>query len=194
MGRLVEQKGIDLFLAILPKLLKYGVQIIILGTGEKRYESALVEAANQYPDQVAVHLGYNEALAHEIESGADIFVMPSRFEPCGLNQIYSLRYGTVPVVHGTGGLADTVTHASYRAIRRGTATGFVFSPATAAALLETLHKALARFGEPPVWRKIMIAGMRKDFSWQRSAERYLTLYHEAEKRRSSTPVSTPVRL
>jgi len=183
-GRLVEQKGIDLLIEIVPQVLALNAQIVILGTGEERYEMALTDAANHHPDQLAVHIGYNEGLAHEIESGADIFVMPSRFEPCGLNQIYSLRYGTVPVVHQTGGLADTVVHVTNRTIQQDSGTGFVFSPAQPSALLGALETALRRFKEPEVWSRIMAAGMRQDFSWRRSAERYLELYQHAEKLRN----------
>lgn len=184
-GRLVEQKGIDLLLAALPALLKHPVQIALLGSGEKNTEQALLNAAKRHPQQIAVHIGYNEELAHRIEAGADMFLMPSRFEPCGLNQLYSLRYGTVPIVRRTGGLADSVVDASAARLKSGTASGFVFDDATPDALLHALERALTLFRQPAQWRKVMTCGMQQDFSWNKNARAYLELYREAQ----ATPIA-----
>jgi starch synthase len=174
-GRLVEQKGGDLLLATLPQLLEHA-QLIVLGNGQRDVEKALDAAAAKYPGRLAAHVGYSEELAHRIEAAADMFVMPSRFEPCGLNQIYSLRYGTVPIVHCTGGLADTVVDTRKETLADGTATGFVFEAPTAAALWEAIERALALYRRPAEWQRLMHNGMRQDFSWGRSARQYLALY------------------
>ncbi len=177
-GRLVEQKGVGLLLEALPWLMTQGVQLAVLGHGERQFEEALRRAAIQYPGQLAVQIGYDEPLAHWIEAGADIFLMPSRYEPCGLNQLYSLRYGTVPVVRATGGLADSVSDAAQAPA--GQATGFVFSAAEAEALQEACQRALSLFRDnPPAWRQLMRNGMAMDFSWEHSANRYLALYRRA---------------
>lgn len=175
-GRLVPQKGVDLILDVLPDLMDRRLQLVILGTGDSTLESALKSASHKYPDKLAVSLTYNEALAHRIEAGADMFLMPSRFEPCGLNQIYSLRYGTVPVVRRTGGLADTVTDANIESLQTATANGFRFEEPTAPALLDAIDRALALYPQTAVWRRLIAAGMRQDFSWKKSAQRYLDLY------------------
>ena len=148
----------------------------MLGTGDPRYEKLLRELAAEYPDRFAVKIGFDESLAHLIEGAADIFLMPSRFEPCGLNQMYSMRYGTVPVVRATGGLDDTVTDYNDAA---GTGTGFTFEPYTAAALLGALERAKTVFANPSNWKKLQVAGMRQDFSWDRSAREYVKLYESA---------------
>src|SRR5205823_726902 len=127
------------------------------------------ELARLYPDRVAVRIGYDERLAHLIEAGADMFLMPSRFEPCGLNQMYSLRYGTVPIVHRTGGLADTVVDASPAALAAGTATGIVFDAATPAAAAHALQRAIALYRDTAAWQTLIANGMRQDFSWDNSA-------------------------
>lgn len=176
-GRLVEQKGVDLILDCLPKLLAEGAQLVVLGSGDTALETALRSAAAEAPGRVGVHIGYDEALAHLIEAGADSFLMPSRFEPCGLNQLYSLRYGTVPVVHRTGGLADSVVDATEDTLAAGTATGFQFDTPTAEALAGALDRALAARRQPKQWRQLVATGMRQDFSWTRSARSYLELYH-----------------
>jgi starch synthase len=178
-GRLVEQKGVDLILDALDTLAQQPLQLVILGDGDETLEARLQEAATRYPQQLAVHLGYDEVLAHRIEAGSDCFLMPSRYEPCGLNQMYSLRYGTVPIVHSTGGLADTVTDLSPDSARDYTATGFTFEPDTADALIEACQRALAYYQRSRVdWWKLVITGMKKDFSWASSAEQYLALYHQ----------------
>lgn len=175
-GRMVDQKGIDLILDALPLLLSHNIQCVILGSGDPRFEHAFNELHSHYHERLGVYIGYNEGLAHQIEAGADIFLMPSRFEPCGLNQLYSLRYGTVPVVRRTGGLADTVVDADETARKAGTATGFVFDQANRDALLEATERALALYPRPRLWRALQASGMRKDFSWAHSAQLYIGLY------------------
>ncbi|MDT8406478.1 MAG: glycogen synthase GlgA [Methylococcales bacterium] len=177
-SRLVEQKGIDLFLECLSELVLMPLQIVVLGSGNKSFEQRLQQLAALYPGRIAVMVGYDEAQAHLIEAGADIFLMPSRFEPCGLNQMYSLRYGTVPVVRKTGGLADTVTDALPQSLQDGSANGFVFEEISPGALLETIKRALLVYANPPLWRQLQITGMQGDFSWDVSAQRYLELYQK----------------
>jgi starch synthase len=178
-GRLVEQKGLELMLPVLRELLDSPAQIVILGTGEVRYEQALQALAAERPDSMAVVLDYNESLAHRIEAAADIFLMPSLFEPCGLNQLYSLRYGTLPVVRAVGGLADTVTDASDQALQSGIATGFVFRQPVASEFFSATQRAIALWHDPLAWQGVQRTAMGQDFSWQRSAERYLELYRSA---------------
>ncbi len=177
-SRLVEQKGIDLILGCLPYLTKLPLQFVLLGSGDKSIELKIQNFANLYPDKIAVAIGYDEQLAHQIEAGADIFLMPSRFEPCGLNQMYSQRYGTVPIVRKTGGLADTIVDAMPHTIADGSATGVSFNDATAGALLEAIKRTLVLFENKPCWRKIQQSAMKKDFSWTNSANQYLSLYDE----------------
>jgi starch synthase len=175
-GRLVEQKGVDLVLDILPELLERPVQLVVLGSGDARLEAALRRAQAAHPDCLGVRIGYDEPLAHRIEAGADVFLMPSRFEPCGLNQIYSLRYGTLPLVRRTGGLADTVVDVSHANLDSGAATGFVFNSPTPAALLATVDRALSLYAQRTAWMRVVKTAMAQDFSWTRSAKRYLDLY------------------
>ncbi len=176
--RLVHQKGIDLVLEALPELMKRPVQLVIQGSGNSDLERALQDAQRRWPTRLRLNIGYSETTAHRIEAGADAFLMPSRFEPCGLNQMYSLRYGTPPIVRRTGGLADTVVDASPAALADGQANGFVFDEPSAEALVAAVDRAVALFERPKLWRALMRAGMKQDFSWQRSAERYLQLYEE----------------
>ncbi|MDD3518251.1 MAG: glycogen synthase GlgA [Chromatiales bacterium] len=176
-GRMVEQKGIDLILAAFGRLLReQEIQLVILGNGERRFEQAVRQLAQAFPRQVGVHVGYDEGLAHRIEAGADFFLMPSRFEPCGLNQMYSLRYGTLPIVHRTGGLADTVVDTHPGSFEDGSATGFVFEPPTTEALLGRIHEALALWRDHGIRDRLIGQGMRQDFGWDISARRYLDLY------------------
>ena len=177
-GRLVSQKGIDLVLDTLPALMHRSLQLVVLGSGETGYEEALRRQVARYPGRLAVRIGYDEALAHRIEAGADMFLMPSRFEPCGLNQLYSLRYGAVPVVRRAGGLADTVTDATPENIRGGKATGIVFRDATAGALLAAVDRAASLWRDAGRWKKIMLTGMGRDFSWRHSAREYMRLYKQ----------------
>jgi starch synthase len=166
-GRLTHQKGIDLVIAAAADLVGLPAQLVVLGKGDRAHEHALKALAGRYPGQVAVAAGFNEELAHLIEAGADVFLMPSRFEPCGLNQMYSQRYGTPPVAHATGGLSDTVIDGE---------TGFLFDPPERAALLAAVRRALAARGDARRWRAIQRAGMARDFSWAEPARRYADLY------------------
>lgn len=175
-GRLVEQKGLDLMLATLPELLARGdVQIALLGSGVKAYEQAFVDLAQDYPQQLSVTIGYDEALAHRIEAGVDVFLMPSLFEPCGLNQMYSLRYGTLPLVHAVGGLQDTVIDGDDPLI----ANGFAFEPASVDALRTALKRALALYQDPSAWRQRQLNAMSGDYSWDKSAAEYERVYELA---------------
>lgn len=175
-GRLVDQKGVDLILSNLPQLLSEGCQCVILGSGMKDYEERLAQLAQEFPEQLSVTIGYSETLAHQIEAGTDIFLMPSAYEPCGLNQLYSLRYGTLPVVHAVGGLRDSVI--DFAEPTQTDATGFMFYQYTAHGLYNAIQRALAAFQDKKIWRMLQNNGMSKDLSWQRSAEEYGRLYGE----------------
>jgi len=175
-SRLTHQKGTDLIVDAAPRLLAQGLQIAALGAGDRDYERALSALAAAHPGRAAVQIGFDEALAHRIEAGADFFLMPSRFEPCGLNQMYSQRYGTPPVVRRTGGLADTVVDCTPAALSRDEATGFVFEAETAEAFAETVERALAAYRDRPRWRALQLAGMRRDFGWTGPARQYEELF------------------
>jgi starch synthase len=183
--RLADQKGLDLVAAIIGDVLDRGVQFVLLGTGDPRYHELFQELTARRPTQVGARLGFDNALAHLIEAGADLFLMPSRYEPSGLNQLYSLRYGTVPVVRRTGGLADSVVDVAPETLERGSANGFVFDRYAPDALWDALRRALDAFRTPAVWRRIQQHGMRADFSWNRSAARYRDLYERALNRRAA---------
>jgi starch synthase len=174
-GRLVEQKGVDLMVEAMPELMGRPVQVVVMGKGDPRFGGALEDVAKSHRGRLAVHVGYTEELAHRVEAGADMFLMPSRFEPCGLTQLYSLRYGTIPIVRRTGGLADTVVDAD-EAGAGGRANGFVFSEATAPGLVAAVDRAIERFVDQPAWRELATTGMTQDYSWTRSASRYRELY------------------
>jgi starch synthase len=189
-GRLTDQKGIDIVVEVLRDWLpSVDAQWAILGKGEPKHHEALTELAQRHPGRLAVRLEYSDALAHRIEGGADLFLMPSRFEPCGLSQMYSLKYGTVPVVRETGGLADTITDARPDALAAGTANGFSFREDRAEALAETLQRALDAYRRPEVWDRLVGVGMRQDWSWDHSAREYVTLYEQtvARARRPAPP-------
>jgi starch synthase len=175
-SRMVDQKGFDLLADIADELPRLGAAFVLLGSGERRYEDLWLALAARYPDRIAVHIGFDERLAHLIEAGADLFLMPSRFEPCGLNQMYSLRYGTPPIVHATGGLADTVENFDQVT---GSGTGFTFDEYSPQALLGTLRWALGVFMDQRNWRRIQRAGMLRDYSWAASARRYVEVYERA---------------
>jgi starch synthase len=178
-GRLADQKGWDLIIEVLSRHLQQNrpVQWAILGTGEKRYHIALAELAQQHPDQFGLRLAFSDATAHLIEAAADIFLMPSRYEPCGLNQLYSLRYGTIPVVTATGGLVDTVVDATIENLANGTATGFHVTEFTADQLDQVLGEALRiRYHEQEIWEKMVKAAMLQDWSWRHVAAQYEDLY------------------
>src|SRR6185295_3276242 len=162
-SRMVDQKGFDLIAALADDLTRVDATFVVLGTGEARYQDLWKALATRHPDRIGAFIGFDESLAHLIEGGADIFLMPSRFEPCGLNQMYSMRYGTVPVVHAVGGLADTVRDyapaAGKAGPRREKPTGFVFREYSPAALLEALMRAVALYGDARKWRALQVAGM-----------------------------------
>jgi starch synthase len=158
------------------------VQWAILGTGEPQYHQLFSTLANRYPQKVAAKLEYSDSLARRIEAGADMFVMPSRFEPCGLNQLYSLKYGTAPIVRATGGLADTVTDATRETLDAHTATGFSFREYSDMALAETMTRAVAAYGQGDVWNQLIDTGMAQDWSWGRSADEYINLYQRLMSR------------
>jgi starch synthase len=179
-GRMVEQKGADLLQAALPAFLEHGVVVVVLGSGSPAIEHAWQRLEARYPSRVAVRIGYDAALAHLIEAGSDFFVMPSRFEPCGLNQMYSQRYGSVPIVHAVGGLVDTVQD-----VATAQGTGIAFRTPTVSALQDALHRALELF-RTPSYVDVQRRGMRQDFSWERSATAYLQLY---ESIRSASPLA-----
>lgn len=171
-SRLTAQKGLDLLLGALPALLRGGGQLAVLGSGDASIEGGLFDAARAHAGKVAVHIGYDEALAHRFVAGADAILVPSRFEPCGLTQLYGLRYGTLPIVRRVGGLADTVVDAADP--KRG--TGFIFGAATPAALAEAIDRCIAKWRRPADWRALMLRAMAQDFSWDAAAASYLALY------------------
>ncbi len=175
-SRMVDQKGFDLLASLGDELAGLDASFVVLGSGEPLYQDFWTSMAERYPDRIGVRIGFDEPLSHLIEAGADVFLMPSRFEPCGLNQMYSLRYGTVPVVRAVGGLADTVVNHDPRTRRR--ANGFSFDAATPEALLDALSRALAVFGTPRVWQRLQSVGMRQDHSWHRSAREYVRMYEK----------------
>lgn len=187
-SRFADQKGFDLIAKVAPNLLAEDLAIVMLGAGEAKYEKMFQDMAKLYPRRLSVKVAYDNAIAHKVEAGADIFLMPSRYEPCGLNQIYSLRYGTVPVVRATGGLDDTIEAFDPAT---GLGTGFKFQAYDGAALLGAIRGALAMSrSEPATWRKIQTNGMAKDFSWQASAIEYARLYEVAWKSRNRNAVTT----
>jgi starch synthase len=174
--RLVEQKGIDWVAAAADALAELDATWIVVGIGDPTYEAFLRDWAARYPSRVATHIGFDEGLAHLVEAGADIFLMPSKFEPCGLNQMYSLRYGTVPVVHAVGGLDDTVQPYTARARR---ANGFKFHEPTASAMTRSVRQAVRLFDNRTVWESLMRQGMAEDHSWETSAREYVRVYRRA---------------
>ena len=181
-GRLAEQKGWDLILPVLRWHLneRRPTQWIVLGSGDARLEKELRNLAQEFPSQFAVHIGFSDELAHQIEAASDLFLMPSHYEPCGLSQLYSLRYGAVPIVNPTGGLADTVTDTTEQSLRDETATGFYLQRPDPRSLDETIGRALAiRYHEPDNWAQIVTTGMKQDWSWGRSANSYINCYEES---------------
>jgi starch synthase len=176
-SRLADQKGLDLVAALGPSIVERGMQLVLLGTGDPKLHTAFSALAEKYPRSIGLCSMLDESLAHLVEAGADAFLMPSRYEPCGLNQLYSLRYGTVPIVRATGGLADTVVDYTHDNLVAERATGFTFIPASPSGLDTAIDRAYELFRKSPdAWRKLMLAGMRQDWSWGRSAEKYLALY------------------
>lgn len=177
-SRLTDQKGMDMVLSTLPALLRQGAQLAILGSGDKDLELGFQSAAAGSPNRVSATIGYSEDLAHQLLAAGDMLLMPSRFEPCGLTQFYAMRYGTIPVVHATGGLADTVMDCSYDGLVTGTGTGFVFEHANAGAFQWCVERAVSSFQHKEQWRRIQASAIIQDFSWSRSAQRYAQLYQE----------------
>lgn len=175
-ARLTSQKGSDLIGDIIPDLMTQDVQLVVLGTGDPAYEDRFRTLQMRFPSQFGLAIGFDEALAHRIEAGADLLLMPSRYEPCGLTQLYSLRYGTVPVVRKTGGLADTVVPFTSANGREGAATGFQFEAATAESLFIAINKAIAVYRDQSTWSRLIVAGMNTDVSWTRSAQAYNRLF------------------
>jgi starch synthase len=182
-SRFASQKGFDLIAQIVDRLVREDLLIIGVGSGDKKYEEMFVRLSKQFPQKIAVKIAYDNALAHKIEAGSDMFLMPSQYEPCGLNQIYSLKYGTVPVVRATGGLDDTIE--SWDA-RTGKGTGFKFSEFSGEVLLLTIKHALLAYRDQSSWQTLMRNGMKKDFSWTASAKEYIRIYERVKQQRTPT--------
>ncbi len=178
-SRMADQKGFDLVMGSAERLLNQKIQMVFLGSGEPSYEAQLRGLAGRYPEQVAVEIGFDESLSHQIEAGADAFLMPSRFEPCGLNQMYSQKYGTVPIVRRVGGLADSVVDLQSNP---ESATGFMFTDYSRDQFVETAERAIRTYGDRPTWERLMQNGMTSDFSWNRSAATYVDVYRKAIER------------
>ena len=184
-SRMVDQKGLDLVAAAATALPSLGASFVIVGTGEPRYQAMWSRLSELHPDRISAFVGFDERRAHLVEGGADLFLMPSRFEPCGLNQMYSMRYGTVPVVRAVGGLVDTVRPYNPR---NGQGTGFLFSDYRPDAMLDAIGRALSACGDKKLWMRLQKNGMRADFSWERSAGEYVKLYKRIRRpRRQQTP-------
>lgn len=180
-SRLADQKGIDILAEAMPGLMKLDIAVIILGSGDRRYQELLFDLAGHFPEKLAVKIAFNNALSHLVEAGSDMFIMPSRYEPCGLNQIYSLKYGTVPVVRATGGLDDTV-----RDFSEESGNGFKFREYSAEALVEKVGEAVEAFGNKNAWAELQRRGMSEDFSWNDAAKKYVELYKSAQARLHKT--------
>jgi starch synthase len=175
-SRLTWQKGMDIFAATLDRLVASGARLALIGTGEPALEQAIMSAAERHPGRIGVMIGYDEGLSHLLQAGCDTILVPSRFEPCGLTQLYGLRYGSVPIVARTGGLADTVIDANDAALNAGVATGFQFSPVDEPSLEHALARAARCYADPAVWKAMQLRGMASDVSWSRSASAYAALY------------------
>jgi len=175
-SRLTRQKGLDMLVELVDQLVAAGGKLIVLGSGDADLEDGFAGAAMRHPGKVGFIRAYDEPMSHLIQGGADIMVVPSRFEPCGLTQLYGLRYGCVPLVSRVGGLADTVIDANEAAVEAGVATGIVFAPATTQALMDAIHRAIRLFGREKLWRKMQRRGMKSDVSWDASGEKYAKLY------------------
>jgi len=172
-SRLVDQKGWDILVDVMEELMHLNLQLVVLGAGEQRYQELLAKLPAAHPESIGVKIGYDNVVAHKIEAGADMFLMPSKYEPCGLNQIYSLKYGTIPIVRATGGLDDTVN--DYNPLT-GRGNGFKFAAYSGPTLLETVKRAIAVYSHAEAWRQLMANAMASDFSWETSAAEYLALY------------------
>jgi starch synthase len=185
-GRLTFQKGFDLLIDVIPELMSLDTQIVVLGTGDPHLEQQFIAVKARYPDRIGICLGFDEGMAHRIEAGADMLIMPSRYEPCGLSQLYSLRYGTVPIVRRTGGLADTVVSFRPSTVKSRSATGFHFIDASTDSLLSALLLSLHIYQERETWQSLIQAGMKADLSWDRSAKLYVELYRGLQRGRKES--------
>jgi len=186
-SRLTPQKGLDLICDCAEELAALDLHAVFLGTGEARFEQKLQSLAQRFPQKIAVTIGYDEPLSHQIEAGADVFLMPSQYEPCGLNQMYSLTYGTVPIVRSVGGLADSVVDTTETTLTNGTANGFSFYVYHSEVLFRQICRAYGLFHDPRTWRQLMRTGMERDWSWGRSATEYLNVYQRAQLKRIHAP-------
>ena len=186
-SRLTWQKGMDMLIAVLDGVVGSGARLAVLGSGDAGLEGALLAGAARHRGRMGVVAGYDEALSHLMQGGCDAILIPSRFEPCGLTQLYGLRYGCLPVVARTGGLADTVIDANEAAVAAGVATGFQFAPDSADALLHAVRKAVALHADPAAWTAMQRMGMKMDVSWNRSADRYVQLYRQLLTRKAAAP-------
>ena len=173
-SRLADQKGFDILSEGIEEIAKMDVRVVLLGTGEEKYHKLFEEIQKKYPDRFGVKITFNNALAHKIEAGSDMFLMPSKFEPCGLNQIYSLKYGTVPIVRATGGLDDTIENYDPET---GKGNGFKFNEYSSSTLIEKIKEAVSVFDKKALWKKLVQSGMNQDFSWERSTKQYGELYY-----------------
>jgi len=193
-SRFADQKGFDLLAERAHELMQENMTLVVLGTGDRKYEDLFRSLAAAYPGRIGVKIAYDETIAHQIEAGADMFLMPSRYEPCGLNQIYSLKYGTVPIVRATGGLDDTIESFD---VESGTGTGFKFVEYSGSALMRCLQRALQHFEDERIWKRIQLNGMAKDFSWKGSATEYAKVYAAAQvvrgSRQTGSTAGTPAR-
>ena len=187
-SRFAAQKGFDLISQIMERLAREEMIIVALGSGDKTYEEMFLRLSKQFPQKIAVKVAYDNAIAHKIEAGSDMFLMPSRYEPCGLNQIYSLKYGTVPIVRATGGLDDTIEHWDPRT---GKGTGFKFTDYNGEALLLTIKEALRAFRDQSSWQQLMRNGMTRDFSWNASAKEYIRVYERVRQGRGASADMKP---
>jgi len=190
-SRFAAQKGFDLIAQIMDRLAREELIMVVLGSGDKPYEEMFVRLNRQFPNKIAAKVAFDNAIAHKIEAGADMFLMPSRYEPCGLNQIYSLKYGTVPIVRATGGLDDTIEPGDARS---GKGTGFKFTDYTGEALLGTIKQALLAYRDPSSWQKLMRNGMARDFSWGASAREYGKVYERARQARANADAAAVAEL
>jgi starch synthase len=182
-SRFAAQKGFDLIAQIMDRLAREEMIVVALGNGDKQYEEMFTRLQKQFPQKIAVKVAYDNAVAHKIEAGSDMFLMPSKYEPCGLNQIYSLKYGTVPIVRATGGLDDTIEPWD---ARTGKGTGFKFSDYSGESLLLTIKQALQAFRDQSSWQTLMRNGMSKDFSWDASAKEYVRIYERVRQARAAS--------
>jgi starch synthase len=183
-SRLADQKGFDILGKAIQDIMELDMQLVVLGTGQQEYHDLFTEIGQEFPEKTGIDIKYDNKLAHMIEAGSDMFLMPSRYEPCGLNQMYSLKYGTVPVVRSTGGLADTITDCSEETLEAGTANGFSFTGYEPGELVGTLARAVETYkNEPDVWKQLVKTGMSQDLSWEVSAREYAGLYEKAIQKR-----------